>query len=274
MTFDIDEVAAILRRAAAAEILPRFRRLGAGDIREKTGAIDLVTEADEAAERMIAQEVGALIPSAVFIGEESVAADPSTLDKLDDAELAVVVDPVDGTLNFATGVAAFGVMAAVVARGQTVGAVILDPICDDWLIAERGAGTYRVSGDGRRERLRAAAPVPLEEMVGIASTGMVPAAEKPGMLSRLAQVRQISSYRCSAQEYRLGAAGHLHFLMYYKLNPWDHLPGALLIEEAGGYVACVDGTPYTPSVRSGGLLSACDAESWTVLRDAIFPSAA
>src|SRR6195952_1659990 len=119
-TIDITVLADLLRRAAQAAILPRFRRLGSGDIRIKSEPTDLVTEADEQAERMIKAEAARLWPNAVFIGEESVAHEPALLDMLEGAELAIVVDPVDGTFNFASGVPAFGVMAAVVSKGETV----------------------------------------------------------------------------------------------------------------------------------------------------------
>jgi fructose-1,6-bisphosphatase/inositol monophosphatase family enzyme len=93
---DVTTLAHVLRRAAQTEILPGFRRLGSDDVRAKSEATDLVTEADERAERMIKAEVARLWPEALFIGEESVAADPSLLRKLQDADLAIIVDPVDG----------------------------------------------------------------------------------------------------------------------------------------------------------------------------------
>ena len=74
---DIDRLALVLREAAEAEIMPRFRALGAADVREKTSAIDLVTQADEAAECFIKAECARLFPTATFIGEESAAADPA-----------------------------------------------------------------------------------------------------------------------------------------------------------------------------------------------------
>ncbi len=103
-SIDIADLANILQEAAVKEILPRFRNLGDGDIREKSEAIDLVTEADEAAERLIKARVAEIAPTALFIGEESVAADPALLNTLEGAELAVVVDPIDGTFNFAAGI--------------------------------------------------------------------------------------------------------------------------------------------------------------------------
>ncbi|MFB8828886.1 inositol monophosphatase family protein [Azotobacter sp. CWF10] len=66
---DVTALADLLRRAAKAEILPRFRRLGSADVRAKTEATDLVTEADEQAEQMMKAESARLWPDALFIGE-------------------------------------------------------------------------------------------------------------------------------------------------------------------------------------------------------------
>jgi len=75
LELDIASLANALQEAAAVEILPRFRNLGDGDVRIKTEAIDLVTEADEAAERLIRARVQEIMPNALFIGEEAVADD-------------------------------------------------------------------------------------------------------------------------------------------------------------------------------------------------------
>ena len=168
---DIASLANALQEAAAVEILPRFRNLGEGDVRVKTEAIDLVTEADEAAERLIRARVAEFMPDALFVGEEAVAADPSLLEKLGDADLAVVVDPIDGTYNFAAGLPLFGVMLSVVSKGETVAGIIFDPMGNDWVIAEKGSGAWLCSAgtlaDGRyrQHRLlrRRDAPSPLEQ---------------------------------------------------------------------------------------------------------------
>ena len=123
MTFsraDALEVAELLRTTAQAEILPRFRNLSAGAVRTKTSQLDLVTDADEAAERVIEAELLRLFPGALVVGEEGVSRDPGLLDGLGDADLAFILDPVDGTLNFASSLPLFGVMAAVltVATGR------------------------------------------------------------------------------------------------------------------------------------------------------------
>ncbi|MBB4228614.1 inositol monophosphatase family protein [Rhizobium mongolense] len=269
-TVDVTTLSDLLRRAAKAEILPRFRRLGSGDVRVKTEATDLVTEADEQAERMMKAEVAKRWPDAVFIGEESVAADPALLGKLHGADLAIVVDPVDGTFNFASGIPAFGVMASVVSKGETVAGIIYDPMGDDWVMAEKGGGAWLRRPEGEAERLSVAAPVALEQMVGMASTGYLPKEKRPEILANLAKVRFLVNYRCAAHEYRTFASGHVHYLMYNKLMPWDHLAGTLICQEAGAHAARFDGTAYLPHHVGGGLLIAPDRASWELLRREVF----
>ncbi len=269
MLIDVLALADVLRRAAKAEILPRFRRLNVGDVRAKSEATDLVTEADVNAERMIRAEIEALAPSALFIGEESVAADPALLGKLGDADLAVIVDPVDGTFNFASGIPAFGVMASVVYKNETIAGLIYDPMGDDWVMAEKGSGAYLRRPDGETMRLSVADSKPLEAMIGMASAGYFFGEQRERILANLAKVRMFACYRCAAQEYRTLAGGHVDFVMYNKLMPWDHLAGTLVAQEAGGYAARFDGSAYRPTDLEGGLLVASDPDSWRILRDEI-----
>ncbi len=100
---ELRTVAALLRDAARAEIMPWFRNLADGAVKMKTGPLDLVTEADEAAERRITEGLRREFPGCVVIGEEAASANPALLRDLAGAELAFVVDPVDGTANFAAG---------------------------------------------------------------------------------------------------------------------------------------------------------------------------
>jgi len=270
MNIDLEKLANILRETAKVEILPRFRRLEPQMVRQKSEAIDLVTEADEAAERMIMAQVAEMLPEATFVGEESVDADPSVLDGLKDAKLAVVVDPIDGTANYAAGMPLFGVMAAVVAKGETIAGIIYDPMGDDWVLAEKGSGAWQKAPDGHSVRLKAASPVPLEQMVGTASVGSLPANLRLQTLANLAKVRLAAGYRCAAHEYRTFAAGHLHYCMFKKLMPWDHLAGTLIAQEAGAHIARFDGSAYLPHHTSGGLIAAPDLESWELLRREVF----
>ncbi len=270
MSFDIIEIAGVLRAAAKAEVLPRFRRLSASDIRTKSEASDMVTDGDVASEAFIRTELKRILPEAHFIGEESVAADPALLDTVFDAELSVMVDPIDGTSNFVAGVPLFGVMATIAQRGEAVAGILYDPFADDFVLAEKGSGAFIVRPDGERAPIRVADPVPLAEMVGFASTGFLPAAKKTAILTNIAKVRMFANYRCAAHEYRSFASGHAQFVMYSKLNPWDHLAGSLIAAEAGAHVACFDGSRYDASKRSGGLLLATSKQSWDVLMTDVF----
>lgn len=269
-TIDINALALVLAQAAEAEIRPRFRALAKGDIRTKADANDLVTEADEAAERFIKREVTAQFPGVLFVGEESVAADPALLPKLKDADVAIVVDPIDGTFNFASGVPLFGVMAAIVSGGETAGGIIYDPMGDDFVMAEKGGGAWQTGDHRPAVRLKTRGGAPLEAMTGMASTSFLDRERRARILSNLAKVAFVSNYRCAAHEYRTFAGGHLHYLMYNKLMPWDHLAGTLIAQEAGAYAARFDGSAYKPHHVEGGLLVAPDKDSWEMLRREVF----
>lgn len=267
---DVAELMTVLRDAAKAEIVPRFRRLDSSAVRQKAEAIDLVTEADEQAERFITREVGRRWPSAVVVGEEAVAADPSLLDRLDEAQLAVVVDPVDGTANFAAGLPLFATMASVVRGGETIAGIIYDPMGDDWMMAEKGSGAWLKRPDGGVERLKVAVAPVLDQMVGSVSIAFLPKDRRRDILANLDKIRVAANYRVAGHDYRLLAAGHSHFAMFNKLMPWDHLAGTLIVQEAGGYAAKFDGSPYVPTDRAGGLILATDPDTWNLLRREVF----
>ena len=264
------ELAGILRDAARAEALPRFRRLDSGMVKVKTEAIDLVTEADIATEYAIKSRIAQWLPEALFVGEESVAADPALLPRLATADLAVVVDPIDGTANYAAGLPLFATMASVISGGETVAGIIYDPMGDDWVMAEKGAGAWLRRSNGEAVRLRVAEPLPLAEMVGMASVAYMPADKRPQVLMNSAKLRLLSNYRCAGHEYRTFVSGHAQFACYNKLMPWDHLAGVLIAQEAGGYAARLDGHPYLPSHVDGGLLVTIDREGWNELRREVF----
>jgi fructose-1,6-bisphosphatase/inositol monophosphatase family enzyme len=270
VSVDILKLAELLRETAHAEIVPRFRRLDASMVREKTEAIDLVTEADEESERVITAAIHRMWPDAFVVGEEAVSADASVLDRSIGANVAIFLDPVDGTSNFAAGVPLFAVMAGVVVKGETVAGIIYDPMGDDWVLAEKGSGAWLRRPDGSTVRQQFAPALPLDQMTGMASPFYLPPEQRAGVLTNLAKVRVSSSFRCAGQEYRMAAGGHLNYLFYNKLMPWDHVPGTLICAEAGGYVARLDGRPYKAEHRGGGLLVASDQDSWETLRREVF----
>ena len=202
----------------------------------------------------------------MIVGEEACSDNPALLQGLGDADLAFVVDPVDGTFNFASGVPLFGVMLSVVVKGETVAGIIHDPVGKDWLIGAKGAGSHIRHAHGALEKVRVADAVPVSQMTGSVSWQYL--AEPQRSLLARNQTKTLSQfdYRCAAHEYRLLASGHAHFVVYNKLMPWDHLVGVLIHAEAGGYTARIDGSAYLPSHVDGGILVAPDRESWKELR--------
>jgi fructose-1,6-bisphosphatase/inositol monophosphatase family enzyme len=266
---DLHHVGEILASAARAEIMPRFGKLQAAQIRQKSSAIDIVTEADEAAEAAIGAALGAGFPGATVIGEENSDRNPALLEAIGTAELAFLVDPLDGTKNFASHLPLFGVMAAVTVRGEVVAGAIYDPVCRDWAYALRGGGAWTELEDGTRAPLHVAVPAPVAEMEGIVGTRFLPEALRRTVLGNVPRLASFTWLRCAAHEYRMAAAGKCHLLLYNRLMPWDHAAGWLLHREAGGYSAHFDGSEYSPMHRTGGLLCAPDRSSWHLARAAL-----
>ncbi|TPW26792.1 inositol monophosphatase family protein [Pararhizobium mangrovi] len=266
----IDDLVELLAEAGRNEVMPRFRTLDAGSIRRKTSRADLVTEGDEAAERMITDALRKRYPHAHIVGEEAVSADPSVLEGLGEAELAFVIDPIDGSFNFASGLSLFAIMLAVVEKGETVAGIIHDPVNGDQAVAERGGGAFMTDGNGHSRRLAVAEPVELAQMAGVVSWQYFEEPERSRIAANHTKVLSPLNYKCAGHEYRLLVQGRADFAAYSKTMPWDHLAGLLIHAEAGGYSAKLDGTPYRAGDKAGGLLAAPDRESWQMIRHAIW----
>jgi fructose-1,6-bisphosphatase/inositol monophosphatase family enzyme len=261
---DIDRVSSIMREVAETEILPRFRHLESAEIREK-GPGDLVTVADEAAERRLTERLTDLVPGSVVIGEEAVASDMRVLGRIFEDAPVWIIDPVDGTSNFVSGNPAFGVMVAFARAGETLAGWILDPCGERIATAAKGEGAWL--GGVRLSAARAAAPA---EMAGTVSTRYFERPVRERLEQQIPRVGRAFSRHCAAQEYLDLVTGETHFSVYRRIMPWDHAAGTLLHAEAGGYHAKLDGGRYAPTEHSGGLLLAPDRASWIELRDLLF----
>jgi fructose-1,6-bisphosphatase/inositol monophosphatase family enzyme len=258
----------IVRAAAKSEILPRFRRLRPQDVRTKSAPDDLVTEADLAAEDVISTKLAQDFPDALIVGEEAVASDPTLLDRLPQAELAFVIDPVDGTWNFAAGLATFGVILAVVERGQTVMGLLYDPVLDDWVMARKGQGAwFEGPGHPAAHRLVLSGGGPVERATGLVTPFDFEPEQQARLAAQLTAFDRVDGYRCSCHEYRMLVQGRFRFGLSGQTRVWDHAAGALALAEAGGYSRMLDGRPYAPSVTSGRLLVADDAALLNDLSD-------
>ena len=142
---DREAVAALIRQVAAVEILPRFRNLKEGDMRQKSPG-DFVTIADESAELALTPGLLRILPGSVVVGEEATAKNPAVLNALAGAAPVWVVDPIDGTGNFASGKEGFVSMLALILADDVLASWIYHPVSGQMTIAAKGAG---VTIDGR-----------------------------------------------------------------------------------------------------------------------------
>ena len=263
-----------IRTVAAEEILTRFRSLDPGSIDTKSRQDDLVTEADREAERRLTDYAHSILRDCIVVGEEAVSENPDIRNEIGNAETCVIIDPVDGTWNFARGLPAFGVIVSVARKGKTVWGMIYDPICDDWAVARRDEGAYMVRADGTQKPLRLsdAPPRSPQDIMGFAHSFLFTGDERARLFSELPQFHRVDAFRCSAHEYRLFAQQNGEFMLSSVLNPWDHAAGCLIAEEAGGVARLLDGTRYAPSLHTGRLLVARSEDVWDQMA-AIFQAA-
>lgn len=264
---DIDAVTRILEETAVEEVLPRFRQLRDGDIREKRPG-ELVTVVDLAVERCLAARLRDLWPEANVVGEEAAEHDPSVFDHLAGEGPAWVVDPIDGTGNFARGRAVFAMMIALVVGGETAAGWIYDPMGGRMAVAEHAAGARL---DGERVRV----PPPPRRAGELAGVMHANRYGRPRIAERVRARRERFDARrslsCAGVEYLRLLRGELHFALFTRLMPWDHAPGTLIYAEAGGCVRLLDGGAYVPRRHDAeGLLQAADAECWRTVYDTLF----
>ncbi len=263
---DFDAVAEVIRAVAAAEVLPRWRNLGAGDVVEKDGPADLVTVADKACEIALTARLAALLPGSRVVGEEAVSVDPSQLELLTGSAPVWVVDPIDGTSAFAAGEPEFAVMVALVADRELAAGWIYAPVAGDMTFGARGAGVWQETAGGR---VRLQPPPKVEglgSLVGVIGRRAFSDSERERVLAKERHFRRFGPVVCAGIDYPKLAAGQSHFALYNKSEPWDHLAGLAMLSELGFHFAKHDGTAYRPGDNTGGLLIAPDAALWQQIR--------
>lgn len=257
---DIEKIAGLIREVARREIMPRFEKLAAHEVREKSRG-ELVTIADEEAEAWLDPQLMALLPGSRVVGEEAAANNPDIIRHLADSDDPVwMIDPVDGTSNFAAGRPIFAVMVALARHGELLAGWIYEPVRDVMAMAEAGSGT---TINGKPTRVRPA-PADDRKFHGPVIAGTFGSQEMADrMRSRKERLDVIKSRRCAGAEYVSLAAGEYHFAVFTRMMPWDHAPGVILHREAGGYSAHADGAPYVPGqLEARALLLAPDKDSW------------
>lgn len=270
LTGVIEKVEALLRDVATQVVLPRYRKLAQGDIFEKAPG-DLVTVADRLSEEALTAGLEALLPGSRVIGEEAVAATPDLLDHVGDAGAVWLVDPIDGTANFAAGRGPFALMVALLRDGEPVASCILDPVAGTAWCAERGAGTWL---DGVRVWASAEVPGP-DRLRGMLAVRYTPPAVGERITAALGSIGQaLEPANCAGWEYPAVIRGERHFAFFWRTFPWDHAPGALLLRESGAVVRYLDGGDYRPAQSRLGILAAGNPDVWHAVRSTLLADVA
>jgi len=278
MTFgiDVDDVAAIIRRVAETEILPRFQRLQAHEIREKSPG-SLVTVADVESERALHTALTALLPGSLVLGEEAAAEDPAVFDHLAGDDPVWVIDPVDGTINFAKSVPRFAVIVALVAGGAVQAGWIHDPVRHATVMAEAGSGAWLSEQGGARRRLERKSMPPVKSARGAIAGRLPNRGRALDILKRSGRTGRLHRVTSAAHEYLDLVEGRVDYAAFGRTLPWDHAAGVLIHREAGGVAGFVDDdtmepVPYSPRRQTGLLLLTPSRPEWAELRDILVTS--
>lgn len=249
-------VHAILRDAAERAILPRYRKLAAEQITAKA-ADDVVTVADEDSEALLTEALVRLLPEAAVVGEEAAFADPAVFERLDQG-LCWIVDPLDGTNNFAAGKPPFGIIVALAEAGETVAGWLYDPLSGRFCAAARGRGAWI---DGQRITSRSTGEQPPVAAISLLFTD--PPQREAVMTHIAPHFRLVDIPRCAAEQYPRLVLGENDLALFNRALPWDHAAGVLFVEEAGGKVARPDGSPYRVADHARpGLIGAASPALW------------
>ena len=213
---------------------------------------DIVTEYDKLSEKSIFSAIGSRFPKHTFLSEESGASGPPS------DEVLWVIDPLDGTVNFAREIPFFSVSIAATQEGRLLSGVVYQPMTRELFIAEKGKGAYK---NGKRLHVSAIKKV----QKAVMATGFpYNVSENPlhcidrfaALLKLGVPIRRLGS---AALDLCYVAAGHFDAFWEVGLNPWDIAAGKLIVEEAGGKVTHYDGSkhqlfPYSSLLATNGLL--------------------
>lgn len=261
------QVSELIRRVAAEVVVPRFRKLASHEIAEKSPG-EIVTCVDREAELRLRDGLAALLPGARVVGEEAAAEDPSLLGDIGEG-LVWLVDPLDGTANFAAGREPFGMMVAIVEDGVPLQGWLYDPISGRLCHAARGKGATLNDTPARARATLLTPPVAALGTHFLAPERQVRVHAHAGRRLAIAPVP-----RCAAESYPRLVTGRDDIALFHRILPWDHAAGVLFVEEAGGRVTHWDGQPYRVGGSGIGVLAAANDGLWQEAADVLLTSEA
>lgn len=256
----LEELGALLREAAEAELLPRFAEAE----REFKADGSIVTEADVAMQERVQAALAARWPGIGLLGEEMTPEAQRT--RLAEGGGGLwCLDPLDGTSNFAAGLPFFSVSLALLVGGRAVLGLVYDPVRRECFSARRGGGAWLNGAPlgGRVPRLPLARAIAAVDFKRLA----------PPLAKRLAAEPPYSSQRSLgsvALDWCWVAAGRFHVYLHGRQKLWDYAAGELVLAEAGGHSCTLEGEPvFAAEVVPRSALAALDGELFAAWRAAV-----
>lgn len=229
---DLQTLAHAIRVIAQEEILPRFERIGFS--LKQDGS--LLTEADLATNRRIREFLQQHWPAIAFLSEEMERDEQESL--LRDTSMLWCLDPLDGTSNFAAGIPLFAVSLALFQQGQVVLALTYDPVRDEMFSAELGKGAWL---NGRRLQCQRSG-FRLQNAVAIVDFKRLSSRLKQKLIENPPYGSQRNVGSC-VLEWAWMVANRGNLYLHGGMKLWDLAAGTLLLAEAGGYAATLQGEP-------------------------------
>lgn len=227
------ETAVEIAREAGALLANYFERRVPFELK---GEFDLVTEADRASEKLVVERLRSHFPSHAIVAEEGGGHENSS-------EYRWFVDPLDGTTNFAHGFPMFNITLGLERAGELIAGVVFDPIRQEMFTAERGSGAWL---NNRRIRVSNASRL----TDSLSSTGFPSRKRHHNVNIHFYYQVAIASHGVrrtgsAAIDLAYVSCGRLDFFWEFGLKPWDMAAGALLVQEAGGRVSDMRGSPHS-----------------------------
>jgi len=225
-----------LSQAADDELLSRFNQV---DVEIKTDG-SIVTEADHAMQQRVQTELAELFPQYGLLGEEMSKSEQ--MEHIESADAGLwVLDPLDGTSNFAVGIPYFAVSLALIVNQQVQLGIVYDPVRREFFHAIAGQGAW-LNGQtlGQRRPL-----TPLGKGIGLVDYKRL----TPALVQRLVSDPPYSSQRSFgsvALDFCWITAGRGHVYLHGRHNLWDYAAGIMILNEAGGYSVTLEGDRNPP----------------------------
>lgn len=234
--------------AAAAQTLPRFRAADLVSDNKYEVGFDPVTEADRAAEQAIRALIREAYPDHGIIGEEFGVEN-------DDSRHVWVIDPVDGTRSFISGIPLWGTLVGLLEDGRAVAGMMSQPFTGELFHADADGAFY--DGPGGARRLRVRANRPLSEATLCTTTPALFSGGKRAAYDRLEGRVKLARYGTDCYAYAMLASGMIDLVVEAGLQPYDVVALVPIIEKAGGVITRWDGGP---AEKAGDIVAAATPE--------------